>query len=495
MPVETIDPSGRVRLRRAFYGGWQERDPTGLRPSELLNPVSSLDRQKVFYSGIAELGRGSFVWSTWWRDGGLVSTLQSEFSTAFDTARQVGVAIPDTVLRGYKERIVSFGALQGMYGCIRYCDGAIGVLADMLPPENYMKEYGWKKGMADLIVKDPAIAIPLEWIRQWGENGTLARYWHREVEGDTKAMDEFIEKAAEMLRNSSGWKKQREQFRIAEGIEESLLEIALKFWVVEDMPDLHRAGVLGNVEFSKKVEVQPRWDRPNMGFMPFDDVFWSNLDKPTGILEAKGVFLDMPEILKSAHDFFTFMDNNFPGGRKMSGRIPSECTVKDLKRYAKVWDLLVGGSQGTSLTDFSKFGEAIFSLCNLYANIPNRADVLGWMVGEAVYMKTLAVMAGTKDRGFWDQLFKVLSLGGEDTPRELAAAAGGVLGESGEAAYGAIAAAIKQFGLRVGTEHYRQAVAMLKTGIADPQKALRIGQPLLIAAAFVNRMTGGARRR
>lgn len=501
---ETLDPSGQTILKRGFKGGAAEMNRMGIPPAELLNIASSEDRQRVFYGGISDLGSNRFAFLNYWKPGGMMSVLKSEFSTAADVAGRYGVNIPVDVLRAYEERIVTYSTMMGLSSIIQHCDGNLAAVAEGIPSEAVMDELGWTDKRSKMIVSDPAVAWPLQWIKEHGENGTLLFYWYKVKNREVDSMDDYIDKIANAMRADPKWAPYRSKHGIASNMEEDLTRTALNYWIVEYMPDLHRGLINGEVVPTdtrllglKNAKGKPVFNvkTPNMGVMPFDDVFWSNLDEPTGILVAKNVFQSderHQRVIKAVHSFFTYANNTFD--KQMRGRLPSEMTVKDIKRYTSLWDLLVGGSQGKNLTDFSKFGDAIFTVGNLYNGIENFQDVVGWMVSEALYAKALAAVSGGMNRGFSEQLFKVLSLGDEDTPRELQAARGGVLGADGAGQFGAIATAIHHFGLHVGTQHYYDALAMLRTGIPDPIKARALGQPVLAIASITNRFFGGKRR-
>lgn len=486
-----MDRGGSPILTRGFYGGSFVESRMGHPPSELLNVGDPHDRQVVFYSGVAQLaGPGSY--QNYWRPGGAMGSLRSEFSVAYENASaRAGVRIPEEIKRSYDARITAYVSLMGLADGIQHCDGTMAVLAEQIIPQEHELALGWDKSKAEMVVNDPAILFPLTWIRGMADTGALPYYWSKQKD-DPRSVPTFIDKTAKKMKDSSEWKTWREHHNIPEGIEDSLVKIALSFYIVEDLPFLHRDLADGTKVFtdSRAADIANP-DSSNCGFLPFDDVYYS-LVNPTGILDFKQIFPGDLEIVQEIAEWYKFADDHIAGG--MGNKRPCEISVKDLKRHGKVWDLLIGGSQGSSLADFTKFGEAIYALCNLY-NMPgeamgNRADILGWMVGEAVYFKTRAMMAGIPDGETMAQIQRILNLGPLDTPAELEKVSAGVLGSQGVGFFGALQVA-RQFGLRIGTEHYNTAVAMLKTGVKEPGRA-RQAQGIMVGVAAFNRVTGGA---
>lgn len=493
MAAEAIDRGGSPILSKGFFGGSFQESRVGIPPSEYFNIGSAADRQIVFYSGMAELGGADSAYQSYWRAGGVMSSMSSEFSVAIANAKtRAGVVVPEEVKDAYDERIVAFSSCLGLASGIMHCDGTMAVLAEQIIPQEHELAKGWDEKKAEIMRNDPAIAFPLEWIRQFADRGTLPYYWKRESDGDPKAIGEFKRKtAAALVDPHSGWDAYRIAHDIPEGVEESLVTIALGYFIAEDLPAFQTRLATGVVHFTDPRAPVAIPDKSDCGFLPFDNVYYATLRNPVGILEFKQIFPNQPEIKEALKGFFSYSNTYFAG--RVSDESPSQLTVKDLKRQGKVWDLLVGGSQGTTMADFSKFGEAIYALCNLY-NMPgkvgDRADVVGWMVGEAVYIKTLALMSGVPSGQTVAQLARVLSLGQESTVAELERVSAGVLGEQGVGFYGAMQVA-SQFGLRIGTDHYNQAVAMLKTGIKNPKLAREAGQPIMVGVAAVNRLFGG----
>lgn len=499
MSAEAIDRGGTPILTKGFFGGSFIESRQGLPPTELYNIGDPTDRQIVFYNGIAQLA-GSGAYRNYWAPGGAMNSLKSEFSVAYENARvRAGIVIPESIKTSYEDRIEAYVSCMGLADGIQHCDGTMAVLAEQIMPQEYELDLGWNEHKMRMILEDPAIIFPLSWIRDYSNRGVLPYFWKKQKDGDPTSVSTFVAKTAELMHSNPDWQNYRQAYNIPDNIEKSLVQIALSFHIVEDLPFLQKDLKDGRVVFSDPRAVGiANPDSSNCGFLPFDNVYYSTLMNPTGILKFKQVFPDNPEIVQEIAGFFEFADNNFSGG--LGRKRPYEISVKELKRLGKVWDLLIGGSQGSNLSDFSKFGEAVYALCNLY-NIqpggqnPNRADVLGYMVGEAVYFKTRALMVGIPDGEATAQLMRVLSLGSFDTPAELDKVTSGVLGSQGVGFYGALQTAA-QNGLHIGTEHYNQAIAMLKTGIKDPVTARRVGQPLMVAAAAFNRFTGlGAKKR
>jgi len=497
MATEAMDRGGSPILTKGFYGGSFVESRVGLPPTELYNVGSSRDRQIVFYNGVAQLA-GSGAYMNYWRPGGAMSSLKSEFSVAYENARsRAGVVIPESIKVNYEDRIEAYVSCMGLADGIQHCDGSMSILAEQIIPQEHEIKLGWDKHKAELILNDPAIVFPLSWIRDYADRGVLPYYWYKEKEEkDPTSIPTFITKTAELLHSDPDWQNYRVAYDIPDDIEKSLVKIALSFYIVEDLPYLQKGLKDGTKKFTDpRAQGIADPDSSSCGFLPFDNVYYSTIMDPTSVLRFKQVFPGRKDIIEGIKDFFEFADNNYSKG--MGRKRPYEMSVKDLKRQGKVWDLLVGGSQGSGLSDFSKFGEAIYALCNLYniqENEGSRSDILGYMVGEAVYLKTMALMAGVPDSESTKQLRRVLSLGSFDTPEELERVSSGVLGAQGVGFYGALQT-VAQFDLHIGTEHYNQAIAMLKTGIKDPKKAL-VGQKAMVAAAAFNRITGsGGKKR
>lgn len=500
MAGEALDRGGNPVLTTGFYGGSFIESRVGLPPSVLLNVGDSHDRQIVFYNGVAQLA-GPGAYQNYWRPGGAMSSLKSEFSVAYENAKtRAGVRVPENIKMAIEARIEAYVSCMGLADGIQHCDGTMAVLAEQIVPQEHELALGWNKAKAEMMLADPAIVFPLLWIREYSNSGVLPYYWSRQKD-DPTSIPTFINEVTRSMQASADWARYRVTHRIPDGIEQSLIKIAMAYHIVEDLPYLHRALVDGTTVFTDPrayvtdpgtgaaMSIATPADASNCGFLPFDDVYYS-LVNPVGILRFKQIFPKDPSIIVDIENWFRYADDNFSGslGRKR----PCEISVKDLKRQGKVWDLLIGGSQGSSLGDFTKFGEAVFALCNLY-NMPGealgkRADVLGHMVGEAVYIKTRALMAGIPDGEFMAQIQRVLSLGPLDTPAELEKVSAGVLGAQGVGFFGALQV-VRQFGLNIGTENYKKAVAMLKTGVKDPDRAIA-AQGVMIAASAFNRLMG-----
>lgn len=517
-----MDASGNIALTRGLWGGALDRSPIGIHPREHENPADTFGRQRFFYDAVAELATSDWLFAQYWFQGGPMDTVISEYTFALDEAVRRGQLTAEESLRlnnAYKHRATAFFSMEGLSSLSRNCDGAFVGMVDRMPAEIVMDQYGWDAKKSELISSDLAVAWPLKWIRQLADKGELAYHFYLEKSGQKPgALGEFKARVAQMMRESAEWKAYRDRNRIADNVEESLAGIALDYWRLEDQPEWHRKlyaekkaaeeqhraavyftnGMIGGVDINAKCDP----GKPDMGILPADDVYWSNLDQPTGIIKAKHSFLRDPETLRDLHDALTYADAKFPPdpdnpdkNNGMPGRIPSEISVKDMKRFTKVWDSWVGGSQATMLADFSKFPEGLDALCNLYNGIPHMSDVVGWMVGKILLVKAKALLTNAGDKDFLTQMFKMLQLGDEDTPKELETAYGGVLGSGGEGTFGAIAKAVGQYDLHIGTKDYYDAIALLRTGIYRTGWAYA-GQWVLAATSVFNRAfsMGGKRR-
>lgn len=507
--AERIDAGGNIILTKGLYGGYQDRVPTGVKLIEHENPASSDGRQRFFYSAVRELTNQDWVFAKFWQPGGPVDTVMSELSFGVNEARRMGQISPveeEEIKSAYEERAIAYFCMEGMLSLVQHSDGALINIVERMPPEVVMEKYGWNEKKSKLISHDPAVAWPLTWIRAHAESGALLRHFKNGTGIQYKQM--LVDAMVKDLQ----WGVYRQKYGIADGVEKSLVHIAFDYWQLEDLPDFHRRLYKGELNLTDNVPVGGKPSirdvveptKPNMGVLPYDDIYFSNIDRPVDVTEfVKRVFAKDPEILPLLHGFLTYMDKDFPRDPEhpdkiqgLQGRIPSELTVKDIDKWTKMQSALIGGPQAVGLADFSKFGEGLDALCNLYAKMPDpqRADVLGWMVGEIFYIKVRALMINTDREGFADQIFKIMNLGEEDTPKEIEGTKGGVLGTGGMGAFGPIARAVGAYGLNVGTEHYNDALAMLHTGIKNAGLAHK-AQPLLGILATLNRLAVGGKRR
>lgn len=492
------DPYGAPTITTGFIGGFYDRQRVGTPLVERLNPGDPMDRMKVFYKGVAKAGDIVTSNAGYWRNGGGMDSLIQEFEIAAESAAQIGVITPRDVLSRYEERIVSYMSCMGLASGITHCDGSMASLVQKVPDPEHI-DRGWNSQKSKMMIDDPAINFPLHYIRYFAETGALPYYWSQSKRLKTKTpIDTALTNTARLLENDRAWQAAKVYYHIPDGLESSLTQIAYSYYIVEDLPVLQERLKNGQTHFADTRVVDPHGrdllgtdpNKSDCGILPFDNVYYSTFSDPTGILRAKGIFYNHPQIINGLKDFFTYSDTHF--GERLSDKLASQISVKDMDRWTRVWDLVVGGSQGTSLADFSKFGEAIFALCNLYnlnddLDFTKRSDVVGYMVGEAFYIKTLALMQGVPEDEKWQQLFRILSVDPLDTPDERSRVVGGVLGSRGEGTFGVIATAVEQFGLHVGTDHYNQAVAMLKTGIKDPKLAIP-GQVAMAGMAGLNRL-------
>ena len=383
--AEALDRSGTPYLIVGFVGGSFSESRMGIPPSTLLNIGLECDRKTVFYNGIAQLAGPEGAYTNYWRPGGVMSSLQSEFSVAIENARAADAIIPDVVKDTYDQKIVAFGSCMGLSSGIQHCDGTMRVLAEQIMPQEHELAKGWDKTKSELMLNDPAVAFPLDWIRQHAESGTLPYFWSKQ-KIDPTSVPGYLKKLAVAMEVDAAWQRVKATNGISNGLENSLTKIAYAYFVAEDLPTFQEKIKNGTVHFTDSRAPIADPDASDCGFLPFDNVYYATLKDPTGILRFKQIFPNNPEIIEDIRKFFTASDAHFAG--RLMDKKPSELSVKDLKRFGKVWDLLVGGSQGSSLADFSKFGEAIFALNNMYnmagLAATNRADIVGWMVGEAV---------------------------------------------------------------------------------------------------------------
>lgn len=507
---ERISDQGSVILTKGLYGGYLDKVPTGIKPREHENPASSEGRQRFFYSAIKELSKSDWIFAKFWQPGGPMDTIGSEFSFALDEARRLGTIDEPTERKlksDYEKRTIACICMEGMVSLVKNSDGALVNIVDKMPMPEVMDKYGWDDKKSALISGDPAVAWPLTWIRKHAESGALLRHFYN---GTTEEYKQILIQAME---KDVKWDTYRKKYGIADGVEDSVVNIAFDYWQLEDLPDFHRRLAAKEIILTDNVLVKKDGKdlliknvvepmKPKMGVLPYDDIYYSNIDRPVDVIRnVKKVYARDPEILDLLHGFLTYNDRQFPidpenpnKNQGLQGRIPSELSVKDIDKWVKMQDALIGGPQAKMLADFSKFSEGLDALCNLYAGIPERGDVLGWMVGEIFYVKVRALMINSDREGFSDQVFKMLNLGDEDTPKEIDAAYKGMLGTTGTGTFGAIARAVAGFELNIGSKHYHDALAMLRTGVKNPIIA-RMAQPVLAALSTVNRLTMSGKKR
>jgi hypothetical protein len=436
-----------------------------------------------------------------------MDVLGSEFSTAIDNAAdRHGVVVPRDVVLAYQEKIPVYVGCMGFASSIMHCDGTSGFMAENLIPPAYESDKWWDAHDREMMLRDPAVGFALTWTRNFADSGLLPYYWARQKGGEKTAMDVYFDKFAENLQGHAGWNQLKSERHMPDGVERSVAKIAYAYFVTEDLPAYH-AQLKTKVDAAKVAGRDPKSvftfdraptpdpDRPNCGFLPFDDVL-HGFANPAGILNAKGVYPLDPEITQGVNEVFVLPDVYFP--ENLAYKHPSEITLKDLERWDKLWGGLVGGSQGTNMADFTKLPEAIAAACNLYnladydtaGNIipgkTRRADIIGKMIGDMIYYKVCAAMVAS-DENIFSQLSRVVQLGEEDTPAELAKVDAGILGAQG-AGYNGALKEVRQFGLHIHTPKYNAAVAMLKTGIKDPTLA-QVGRVGLALGAFLNRFT------
>lgn len=172
---------------------------------------------------------------------------------------------------------------------------------------------------------------------------------------------------------------------------------------------------------------------------------------------------------------------------------PSEVTAKDFNRWNAVVSAWMGGTQADSLDNFKDW---LKGAEQLKALLQNRTDVLdfgGEIAGDVFYHKTRAFMSMQKD-----DFLKALSiaLGGDIYEvKEIQAFKGDLLGSTGIGEFGQLFESIKRINLNMDTKRFDQAMAMLQTGVNNPEKAeklLKVKKAAIVAQGIMNTLGGMA---
>lgn len=471
-----------------FRGGAAEMNRTGMPPIEKLDISNPEDRQRVFYKGIAGLGSGEFTFNGWWQPGGMASTLINEFHVA---AINNPNSVDEKVLIGYENRIKTYTALMATSSMIQHSDGALAAMPNYMAPPEMGKSYEWA-GKAEDILNDPAIKFPLEWIEDWAADGHMFEVLRKEKESPGY-MAQWQSRVAEMLKNNPDWQQHCVKNKIASGVEDAVVSIATTYFLVEDLPQWCEAIENGynfpdvnNTGIKSKLTKQTL-SLPNMGVLPFDEIFWHGIKHPTDVLAKKnGVYLDSSlkvngrSLIEMLDDALTFggMGLRGKGGSEIR---PSNFEYGDLKKYTALWDVMIGGSTGKGLADFSKVIDGVNDLCKLYKpddyNGISREEGVGWIVGELLSAKILAAAGGGKGVGQFEnigQVVKAIVLSPNST-KEMQSLAVTLLGNDLKGKNdGLIASIERQEGISVWTEELLIMTDVLKLGIRDPETVKKL---------------------
>jgi len=151
---------------------------------------------------------------------------------------------------------------------------------------------------------------------------------------------------------------------------------------------------------------------------------------------------------------------------------PSLVSPKDFNRWNAMTSAWIGGTQADSLDNFKDW---LKGSEQLKAFLQTREDVLdlgGEIAGDIFFCKTKAFMSMQSD-----DFLKVLAiaLGGDlYDVKEIQAFRGDLLGTTGIGEFGQLFESISRINLHMGTEKFVQAMAMMQTGVNDPEKAVKL---------------------
>jgi len=163
----------------------------------------------------------------------------------------------------------------------------------------------------------------------------------------------------------------------------------------------------------------------------------------------------------------------------------SEIGAKDITRWSNMVGAWFGNTKAGDLDDWKKFMDGADSLADLLQFRADKSDLGGFVSGEIFWCKVMASFSNRPDE-FIANLARTLQIDEMATPKEIQEAQGAVLGSTGLGQNGLLAELGGRLSFKYGTEHYLEAVAMLKTDSSNPDRARSLQKVKQAATAAVS---------
>lgn len=468
------------------------------------------------------MARGSLFFAGSWQQVG--PYLERQIESMFAGDKSPGAEQRKTREKEYVQAIFTCRIQEQ---AILHCDGDPSKYASFLPPPDVMNDYMWKEGVVSLVEgnadkKIGTIGEIRRYLRQMAYTPTGGEEIAKRLKsGGT--INIYAEELAEKIKGKKTFKNEKnEDILISldssfEGCETEAARTAIALFIVEDYAQWSlwscktsvEEGGLDKVPWMKLDPEKKKEDKD----APNKSAVWTKrvIDKTgrMGWVQLWGP--DFPGAVGNTcvqHPYCQFMrpvdlyrlksswneeilqpleeslcdlalrkwayddegKKKGDGARNMLS--PSKVGAKDFNRWNSMMSTWVGGSQADSLDNFKdwlKGAEQLKALLQLQSNV---LDLGGEVAGDIFYAKVKAFMSMQKD-DFLKSLSIALSSTGDDI-REIQAFKSEMLGSTGVGEFGQLFESISRINLHMGTEKYYKGIAMLQTGVGDPEKALKL---------------------
>jgi len=406
---------------------------------------------------------------------------------------------------------------------IFHCDGDANNYVERSAPPAFLPDLQWDSDMAKVVREHPVV----EFFRDWYVNGSSGVIWGKNG-GDVvnrlkgtpggrgiyqwaEDLKETIMKNEATAKGLEDFCEQKEPGSWNPKILKEQLEMAISYFVVEDYPrwafwamnkassgsdetraevpwldpdkaHLHSIKAIGKGRTGEVVV----WNAENLGVNhPF-----LSLVRPVDLVRFKGGWDE--SILRPLEHAFQYL----AFGKWSEDKVltPSEVKIKDFGRWNALWSAVIGNTRGDMIDDFEDLMKGFDKMVDMDPNRKDRADFFGYIAGEIVYSKVLALTSGRRGRAF-SNIARALAIEASSVPKEHQQAMQAFAGSGFSAEYGQIKEIVDRLGLNFGASpHYRTALDILITEAADPELAKSLApirKVLLGIMAVGNTFTGG----
>lgn len=484
------------------------------------------------------MARGSLFFAGSWQQVG--PYIERQIEALFAGDKSAGVEKRKAKEREYVQALLTCRIQEQ---AILHCDGDPSKYASFLPPPDVMNDYMWQRDTVNLVEGKADKKI--------GTIGEIRRYLRQKAYtpeggleiarglGSAEEINIYAQELVEKIKkgNMSFKNEKNEDISVNldsnfAGCEMEAARTALALFIVEDYAQWSLWSCKTSVEEDglKKVPWM-KAEKPKVG-APSESAVWTKrvMDK-TGRMDWVQTWgADFPGSIGKTcvqHPYCQFMRPvdlyrvksswneeilqpleeslcdlalrkwayDDKGNKKEGGArnmlSPSKVGAKDFSRWNSMVSTWVGKSQADALDNFKDWlggAEQLKSLLQMQSNV---LDLGGEIAGDIFYAKVKAFMSMQKD-DFLKSLSIALSSSGDDI-RELQAFKADLLGSTGFGEFGQLFESISRINLHMGTEKYYKGMAMLQTGVGDPEKALKllsIKKKAIIAQGALNVLGG-----
>lgn len=512
------------------------------RAIEEVGPLSGNGRREIdewMYKLVDSVGKESLFFAGGWQQ--ILPYVEGSMSAlGFDERR-----LSEEMARA-KSKILCVHIREVIF----HCDDDTNSFEQRLVPAALLPEYQWNSEMAGMIKADPVVDLFREWyvdgenaiaysdrgdeiikrlkgrkemkkpesewtVEEWAEQGKekreRVREWAEELTDyvlESEEVKTLLEASCEKMEPGS-WN---------EGVLKERFMMAISYFLVEDYPRWVSWALTNASNKNEEVVKEARWleglktslvRKSSKGEMR-EITSWSSdalgikhpfvsLVRPVDLVRFKGGWDET--ILRPIERALVRLSV----GKWDKGVVPTPSTVgqKDLARWNALWTAVIGNPRGDAIDDFEDLMKGFDKMVDLDPNRKNRDDYYGWIAGEIIWGKVLALTAGTRGSGYFDNIVKALAIETSSIPKEKAQAMAAMMDSGFQAEFGQIAEIMNRLSLKLGASpHYRSAIDKLVTeaGTQDPElmsRLARLRRWILGVAAVGNTFSegGGKKKR